>query len=144
MSIEIVELRPTDFDRMVEIWEESGLSYRPKGRDRRRRVEKEMEGNCSIFLGARDGSKMVGVVLGTHDGRKGWINRLAVVPAWQGQGLGKRLVREVEQRLHVRGIEIVTCLIEEWNESSLRFFESLGYVEHREILYYSHRLSPDV
>jgi len=142
--IEISELQPSDYDRLIEIWRESGLSYRPKGRDTRPRITREMAGPCSVFLGARSEGAIVGVVLGTHDGRKGWINRLAVLPAWRGRGIARKLVREVERRIHAQGIEIVTCLIEEGNESSMRFFEALGYVEHRECIYYSNRLSPDV
>jgi len=142
--IELFVLQPGDFDRIVEIWKESGLSHRPKGRDQRERIAREIEGDCSVFLGARHDGTIVGVVLGTHDGRKGWINRLAVVPAWRGQGIATKLVREVERRIRAQGIEIVTCLIEDDNEDSMRFFEALGYVEHRECIYYSNRLNPDV
>ena len=103
-----------------------------------------MEGPCSVFLGARIDSETVGVVFGTHDGRKGWINRLAVLPAHRRLGIARELVAEVERQLRSKGIDIVTCLIEEWNESSARFFEEIGYVEHRECVYYSKRGSPDV
>jgi len=49
----------------------------------------------------------------------------------------------VERRLLEKGIEIVTCLIEDWNEGSMAFFERLGYVPHRDIVYYSKRRFPD-
>ena len=83
------------------------------------------------------------MVLGTHDGRKGWINRLAVLPEYRSRGIGKALAIEVDHRLNDLGILIVTCLIEGGNDASEKFFESLGYVGHPSITYYSKRQSPD-
>jgi len=142
--IEIRDLRVDDYERMIELWSEAGLDHRPAGRDRRGSVEREIDGPCSVFLVAEDGDRMVGVVLGTHDGRKGWINRLAILPAYRRRGVGGELVRAVETRLKGIGIGIVTCLIEDWNGDSMRFFEALGYVEHRECVYYSKRMHPDI
>jgi len=142
--VRIRTLCPADYDALIAVWKAAGLSYRPRGRDARERIAREMEGPCSIFLGAESEGALVGVILGTHDGRKGWINRLAVAPEYRGGGVGRGLVEEVERRLSERGIEIVTCLIEVWNEDSMRFFERIGYLPHRDIVYYSKRSRPDV
>ena len=114
------------------------------GRDRRERIAREIEGSCSIFLAAEEDGRLVGTVLGTHDGRKGWVNRLAVLPSYRRRGIGRALVAELEARLLRAGIEIVTCLIEDWNDGSMAFFEGIGYVPHRDIVYYSKRQDPDV
>ncbi len=142
--IEIRDLRGDDYDQMIDLWNEAGLDHRPAGRDRRDSIEREIAGGCSVFLVAEDGERMVGVVLGTHDGRKGWINRLAVSPAYRHRGIGAALVGAVEARLDDLGIGIITCLVEDWNEDSVRFFEALGYVEHRECIYYSKRRRPGI
>jgi len=141
---EIRALRPEDYDELIALWERAGLSHRPKGRDRREGLERELEGPMSVFLAAEEDGMMIGAVLGTHDGRKGWINRLAVDPAHRRRGVGQALVRGVEARLGDLGIDIVTCLIEDWNKDSIAFFESIGYLEHRECIYYSKRRHPDV
>ncbi len=86
---------------------------------------------------------IVGSALGTHDGRKGWINRVAVAPEHQRHGVAKMLVGEVEKRLEDRGIEIVACLIEDHNTVSKEVFCSLGYSAHEDITYFSRRKSPD-
>jgi len=140
----IRRLRADDYDRLIRLWNEAGLDHRPLGRDRREGIEREISGPMSIFLVAEEGRQMVGVVLGTHDGRKGWINRLAVAPGVRGRGIGRALVDAVEAQLAALGIGIVTCLIEEWNADSMRFFEAIGYVEHRECTYYSKRMRPDI
>ncbi|MBU0596123.1 GNAT family N-acetyltransferase [Candidatus Bipolaricaulota bacterium] len=140
----IRELTISDYDAIVRLWEESGLPYRPEGRDRRDRIAHEIDGSCSVFLGAEEDGTLVGAVLGTHDGRKGWINRLVVAPTHRKRGIGAALVAEVERRLAELGIEIVTCLIETWNTGSMSFFEGLGFVEHGECVYYSKRKNPNV
>ncbi len=142
--IAIRELRPEDYDALIELWNAAGLSHRPRGRDRREHIAREIAGGCSIFLVAEDDGRIVGSVLGTHDGRKGWINRLAVHPDYRRRGLGTQLVRAVEARLDAMGIDIVTCLIEDWNADSQAFFTALGYIRHDDIHYYSKRKSPEV
>ena len=142
--LRIRPLRPDDYDRLIRLWDEAGLDHRPLGRDRRAAIEREIAGPSSVFLVAEEDGQMVGVVLGTHDGRKGWINRLAVAPGVRGRGIGRALVDAVEAQLEACGIGIVTCLIEEWNADSMRFFEAIGYVEHRECVYYSKRMRPDI
>ncbi|MFC2081945.1 GNAT family N-acetyltransferase [Candidatus Bipolaricaulota bacterium] len=139
----IRELTIFDYDALVRLWEEGNLPYRPNGRDQRERIAREIDGPCSIFLAAEVDDSLVGAVLGTHDGRKGWINRLVVAPGYRKRGIGTALVAEVERRLAGLGIEIVTCLIETWNEGSMRFFEGRGFVEHEECVYFSKRKNPE-
>ncbi|RLE35904.1 GNAT family N-acetyltransferase [Candidatus Acetothermia bacterium] len=140
----IRELSIGDYDALVALWDESGLPYKPAGRDARGHIARELEGPSSIFLVAEVDGKLAGAVLGTHDGRKGWINRLSVAPKQRRKGIGRALVRAVEERLAGIGIEIVTCLVETWNETSLAFFEAIGYVRHDDIVYFSKRKGPDV
>ncbi len=143
MAIEIRELTIDDYEALVALWDETGLPYRPKGRDRREAVARELAQNSSVFLAAEEDGMLVGAVLGTQDGRKGWINRLAVRPSHRRRGIGRALVNALETRLQSMGIEIVGCLIEDWNESSMAFFARLGYVHHPDIAYYSKRRSPE-
>ena len=141
--VKIRDLRSEDYDELVALWKAAGLPYRPRGRDGRDRIAREIEGNCAVFLAAEEDERLIGAVLGTHDGRKGWINRLAVHPEYRKRGIGRALVVEVERRLTALGIEIETCLVEDWNEGSLAFFERIGYVRHPDIVYLSKRRFPD-
>ena len=142
--VNIRELTIDDYDALCALWEEAGLPFRPNGRDQRERIAREIEGPCSVFLIAEDEGELVGAILGTHDGRKGWINRLAVSPRHRRQGIASELVAAVEERLSARGIEIFAGQIEDWNESSMIFFERLGYTQHDDIIYYTKRKNPEV
>ena len=67
----IREFRIEDYDGIVALWAEAGIHYRPNVRESRPRMEKELKSSQAIFLVAAVDKRIVGVVLGTHDGRKG-------------------------------------------------------------------------
>jgi len=140
----IRELTVNDYDALVALWKETGLPYRPNGRDQRERIAREVAGPCSIFLVAEIERCIVGAVLGTHDGRKGWINRLAVSSRYRRQGIATALVAAVEGPLSGMGIEIVACLIEDWNNDSQTVFEHLGYRYYPDVHYYTKRKDDEV
>jgi len=131
-----------DYNSVLTLWKEGNIPYRPRGRDGRTNIAQQLRQPTSYFLVAETEKKIIGAVVGTHDGRKGWINRLVVAPAFRKKGIAKRLVEAVEQHFTSIGIDIVACLIEDWNTISMQVFEQLGYTKHPDILYYSKRRSP--
>lgn len=145
-AVDIRSFTMADYDAVRALWRDTGLPFRPEGRDARGAVESQLAGDCAVYLVAvvPETAELVGVVFGTHDGRKGWINRLAVARAWQRHGLAGRLVAEVEARLAERGIDIVAASIESGNEASLAFFAAAGYVHDRDIEYVSKRRHPAI
>jgi N-acetylglutamate synthase len=140
-NIIIREFRLGDYDNVVALWQEAGIHYRPNGRESRIRMEKELKTGQAIFLVALADKIIVGVVLGTQDGRKGWINRLAVAKESQRQNVASKLVAAVETRLRALDIDITACLIEPENSVSKSFFRKLGYTK-APVEYFSKRQSP--
>jgi ribosomal protein S18 acetylase RimI-like enzyme len=138
--------RIEDYDRVMEIWAEGGLPLKPKGRDSRENIARQVKMPNVLFLVAEEGkgSRIIGTVLATHDGRKGWVNRLAVDATLRKKGIGARLVREAERRLEALGMDILACLIEDDNAVSVAVFEKLGYKKHPEIIYFAKRKYPGV
>ncbi len=106
-------------------------------------MTRELGGAQSAYFGAEEDGELVGVVLATHDGRKGWINRLAVAAQARRRGVGTALVTAAEEWLAGRGVLILTCLIERDNSASLSLFDALGYARHDEIAYLAKRLDPE-
>ena len=132
-----------DYDSVITLWKEGEIPYRPQGRDSKRNIKRQLQQSNCYFLIAEIDKKIIGAIVGTHDGRKGWINRLVVAPSYQKKGIAKRLVEEVEHHFLTIGIDIVACLIEEWNTTSMQVFEQLGYTKHPDILYFSKRKSDE-
>jgi ribosomal protein S18 acetylase RimI-like enzyme len=95
-----------------------------------------MAENPDFFLGALEDTMLVGVVVATSDGRKGWINRLAVDPDFRRAGIADKLISEAENVLHKHGIRMFCALIDDDNKVSKQLFRKCGYKEHRDIVYF--------
>ncbi|RPI72161.1 MAG: GNAT family N-acetyltransferase, partial [Desulfobacteraceae bacterium] len=123
-------LNANDYPRIVALWQAAGLHIRPKGRDSREAFERQLESGIQKVIGieTRQGD-LIGVVLVTHDSRKGLINRLAVHPDWRRRGLAKNLITAAEDLLHEQGIDVTAVLIEPENPASLKLFQETGYYE---------------
>lgn len=132
-----------DYEELIELWQKSGLSYRPNGRDSRSAIEQEMKRQETCFIGMFDGVKMIGSVIGSSDGRKGWINRLAIDPEYRRRGLAGKLIAECEKFLEDLGLKVIAALIEGENTASFAAFAKAGYGHAPDIAYYSKRQSPD-
>jgi len=143
-EIQIRQFRIEDYEAVMKLWETCKLPYKPNGRERHDKIEKEIHKDTVLFLVAEINGQVIGTVLGTHDGRKGWVNRLAAAPEYQHQGIAQRLLKEAEDALDKLGIEIIACLIEDDNHNSMEFFRKAGYTKHPEIIYFTKRKYPEV
>lgn len=143
MSVAVRRMLPDDIPAVIDIWMRSGLPYQPRGRDSAERLREQMDGDSSMFLVAEERGAIVGVVLVTHDMRKGWLNRLAVLPEEQGKGIAKELVRRAEEEISALGIGVFAVQIHGRNKRSRQLFAELGYVEHPDIVYLSKRSGPE-
>jgi len=132
-----------DYDAILALWQRAGLeSIRPQGRDSRAAFAEQLA-RGQVVLGLEDAGRLVACVVITDDGRKGWINRLAVDPEHRRRGLGARLIAEAENALRARGFRIFCALIENENTASLTLFQREKYRTH-DIVYVSKRDGEDV
>jgi ribosomal protein S18 acetylase RimI-like enzyme len=144
-TIEIRTLTIDYYDAIIELWKQAGLPFKPKGRDSRQQMKRQMKAFPEFFIGAFHYGKLVGVVIGSYDGRmKGWINRLAIDPEYRRKGIAQQLIKAIEGSLGRHGAAIFCALIETSNEESLGLFQKMGYVPHQEIVYTTKRKSKDV
>jgi len=145
MELTIKKATPDDYPLLIELWEKAHLPYKPQGRDSFAHIQKEMLHHPQeVFLLGYLGGQAVATVLVTHDGRKGWINRLAVVPGFQTKGIGRRMVEEAETWLKEQEIGIFACMIESYNEASFQAFQKMGYEPFEGIHYLTKRLHPGI
>ncbi len=129
MPTKIRQLELADYDALLALWQRSGLtSLKPNGRDSREAFARQLSTGLQTVLGLEQDGQLIGAVVATHDGRKGWINRLVVDPAHRRQGHARRLIAAAENTLRDQGMHVIACLVESWNEPSLSLFQSEGYV----------------
>ena len=76
---------------------------------------------------------MVGFALGTTYGNEsggwkyGYILWMGVRPNWQHSGLGSRLYREMERRMHAEGVRMSFVDVARSNTGAIKFFRRMGY-----------------
>jgi ribosomal protein S18 acetylase RimI-like enzyme len=113
--MKIRQYKSGDHPQVLALWQSSGLVT---GRsDTRDSLQKQMKRDPDLFLVAEEDGRIIGVIMGRWEGRRGWINRLAVVPEYRNNELGSKLVEEVEERLKTKGCEKVNLLIDGGNAS---------------------------
>ena len=142
--MEIRQLDSEDYGDVIRVWKGSGLPYRPEGRDSRREIERQISEFGDLFVGAFESGELVGVIVGTDDGRKGWINRLAVLPEHRRKGVALKLIHAVEVALRKRGRRIISILVETPNRASISLFQKAGYSAWEGMAYLSKRDDPKV
>ena len=87
VGVVIRKMTIKDYDSLIALWKEGNIPYRPQGRDSKKNIRWQLQQpNCFYFV-AEDEGTIVGAILGTHDGRKGWINRLIITSSYRQRGL---------------------------------------------------------
>ncbi len=137
-------IRPEDYAAVCDLWQDAGLSTRPHGRDAEPEFLRQLKHFPTTYLLAEHDGCIIGVILGTHDQRKGWINRLAVRPEYQRQAVARRLIEACEQALYGQGIGIVAALVGKENAASVAIFAAAGYVTDVPVHYFRKRARPDI
>lgn len=132
-----------DLEEILTLWEISGLKTRPKGRDSIDKLKKQLKSENMWLLIGEEKNEIIGVVLVTHDSRKGWINRLAIHPEHQRKGHAKELLLASERSLIEKGIEVFSALIKEENVASRTLFEKNNYRDLEHVRYYAKKITPD-
>ncbi len=124
-TIDIRQFRIDDYDRAVEIWQQAGLAVRPG--DDKASISRTLERNPGLFLVACAGGEIIGTAIGAYDGRRGHLYHLAVLPAYQGRGIGRRLIAAVGQRLAALGCPQLNLSVNLDNTAAIKFYEKLGF-----------------
>jgi ribosomal protein S18 acetylase RimI-like enzyme len=114
-----------DHEALTSLWHGCGLH--PSRSDTLDGLARKLARDPELFLLAVADDEVIGTVLGSYDGRRGWINRLAVRHDWRGKGLADRLMAEVERRLVALGCDKVNLLVEPENAGVQAYYERLGY-----------------
>ncbi len=129
-----------DYDQLLALWDRTGLPCDARHRDSRDMLERQIfDDHTSIFV-LRQNELIIGSVIASSDGRKGWINRLAIDPEYRGRHLAQRLLEKAEEFLRDTGVRIIGALIEEHNLPSMALFSRCEYVGRPDIVYFRKEL----
>src|SRR6266567_2945874 len=127
-NIKTREFSISDYDAALELWQRvEGLEI-AEGDDREG-VSHFLRRNRGLSRVAIDGAAIVGVALCGHDGRRGYVYHLAVDPAYQRCGLGRRLLDECLNGLRSAGVKRVIIMVADDNQRGAEFWKRQGWEE---------------
>jgi len=127
-NIDTREFSISDYDAAVTLWQRvEGLEI-AEGDDRES-VAQFLARNPGLSRVATDGSRTIGVALCGHDGRRGHIYHLAVDPACQGRGLGRRLLDECLEGLRQAGLKRAIIMVADDNPRWREFWKRCDWEE---------------
>ena len=127
-SVVLREFRfPGDYDSVIRFWESIEKGIHVGTSDALEEIQKKIQRDSDLFLVAESNHEIVGTVMGGFDGRRGMIYHLAVAASSRGQGIGSRLMREVESRLRAKGCIKSYLIVLRENFEAMKFYEELGW-----------------
>lgn len=117
-----------DYAKALELWTRVEGVEIAEGDDKEG-IAEFLNRNPGLSRIATDGTNVIGVALSGHDGHRGHIYHLAVDPAYEGRGLGKRLVDECLEGLRRAGLQRAIILVAGDNPRGRSFWQRWGWEE---------------
>lgn len=112
-----------------------GVSLRDA--DSREATARYLERNPGLSFIAEDGPVICGCVMCGHDGRRGYLQHLLVIPEYRHQGIASRLVSHCIEGLESLGIRKCHLDVLTSNEAAAAYWTSQGWQLRRDIERYS-------
>lgn len=124
-NLSIRSCRLDDIEGVLKLWRQADAtpSVTDNADDLRRAVA---DGPANVLVAEVDG-RLIGSIIGTFDGWRGNIYRLAVHPDYRRHGVARALVAEAEKKLAEQGAKRVTALVEHDHPAAMNFWEAAGY-----------------
>lgn len=127
-NIRIEQLSFSDYDEVFAFWNScDGLYMHHDYSETPEGFSYFLKRNPGHSFIARDGDRIIGAVLGSHDGRRGFINHMAVSDEHRKKGIGRTLVQNVIESLKSVGIRKIVIFVLRSNREAQAFWKHLGF-----------------
>ena len=125
-----------DYDALTQLWRGcAGLSIRDA--DSRDGIGRYLERNPGLSFVAEQDEQLVGSIMAGHDGKRGYIQHLAVAQALRRRGIASRLIGHSLDALKRVGIEKSHVHVLQSNADGLEYWTRMGWIRRSEIVMFS-------
>lgn len=122
-----------DYDEVIALWRATeGLGLGES--DERGPIAAYLERNPGMSFVAVHEGRVVGALLGGHDGRRGYLHHLAVAPHSRHQGIGRALVEASLARLKAAGIPKCNLFLYGHNAAGRAFWLKHGWSAREDLV----------
>ncbi len=127
MADEIIirECLYADIEQVLAMWQAAEATASSTDAGQYLRIA--IDSSASYFILAESGGRIVGSLIGTFDGWRGEIYRMAVHPDFRRRGFARRLAAEAERWMAEKGAKRITALVEREHPWATGFWEAAGY-----------------
>lgn len=145
MDSTIREMHIEDYEQVMKLWSNTEAMLL-RDADSKGSIGRYLELNPGLSFVVEKSKVITGAILVGTDGRRGYIQHLAVSPSERGNGLGKQLVLRAIQALEGKGIAKTHLFVANDNINAQQFYASMGWYPRDEVRMYSFNASanPDV
>ncbi len=131
-SVMIRNYRPDDVPKMLSVIkaafaEQKGIVNPPSSAERKTLEILSFELEAGEALVFEIDTRIIGCVCYREKDESIYFDRLAVLPAFRRRGIGKRLIREIENRAGDRGFQTITLSVRIELEAQQEYYQRLGY-----------------
>lgn len=125
-----VQIRPyqaSDQNSVLNLWKLCGLIV--PHNDPTKDIKRKLHVSPEWFLVLEVEGQIAGSCMVGYEGHRGWINYLAVDPAFQCRGFGRLLMHRAEEILRVAGCPKINLQVRRSNKGVIAFYKSIGFSE---------------
>jgi ribosomal protein S18 acetylase RimI-like enzyme len=121
----IRDCRAEDVDAVLELWRMADAT--PSVTDNADDLRRVLSDRKASILAAEVDGRLVGSIIGTFDGWRGNVYRLAVHPNYRRRGIARAMLAEVEKWLARQGAKRITALVEKSHPWATGFWQAVEY-----------------
>lgn len=132
-GIDLSPMKVQDYDEVAALWRATeGIGLNDET-DSREGIASYLTRNPAISHVARHQGRIVGAVLCGHDGRRGYLHRLAVARPWRNRGIASALVEVCLAKLASIGIPKCNIFLFADNQLGRAFWNHVAWVERADL-----------
>jgi ribosomal protein S18 acetylase RimI-like enzyme len=129
-------MTPADYDAVLALMQNTpGISLRDA--DSREATERYLVRNPGLGFVAEAEGRLIACVMCGHDGRRGYLQHLLVLPAYRRQGIAQALVERCLAALEQLGIHKCHLDVFKSNISAAQYWQGQGWTLRTDIDRYS-------
>lgn len=130
-------MRIGDYDEIYQLWKRTpGVGLRSLD-DSREGIHKFLLRNPNTNFVTLIEDKIVGVVLGGQDQRRGYLYHVCVDPEFRRRSIGRKMILTVAEAMKVEGITRLSIVAFSDNELGNSFWRDLGWELRNDLNIYS-------